>query len=70
MTVATTGRLFRNMRLAREHAEALAAQDQRGPEYTYATVDRRALWAAIDFLQTISGSKDSLPGNRPAIRRY
>jgi hypothetical protein len=49
-------RLFRNMRLAQEHADALAAQDTRPPEYVYATVDRKVLRAAIEFLRKVSGN--------------
>lgn len=48
-------RLFHNMRLAHDHAKALAAFDTRAPEYVNLVVDRQVLRAAVEFLRKMSG---------------
>lgn len=54
-TIRQAGRLLKNMRLAKQHADALESYDQRPPEWTFANVDRKVLRAAVRFLREIGG---------------
>lgn len=55
----SAGRLLLNMRRARDLADALDTQDDRPPEYRYATVDRAVLRATIRYLREIAGVPQS-----------